>query len=80
MQTKLDKLKAAWTAGDTAWALRIAARFPELGEHGPAIKRAHECLNGSGSRFYQQIGRDPAAIVAAGLAALAARYRLPPTA
>lgn len=76
MRTKLDKLKAAWAAGDTAEALRIAAWFPGLGEAGPAILRAHKAQ--WNPAFYRQIGCDPDELVRAGLTALAERYRLPP--
>jgi len=57
MQTKLEQLKAAWASCDTAEALRIAARFPRLGEAGPAIQRAHQAQ--WNPAFYRQIGRDP---------------------
>lgn len=73
--TKFDKLKAHAAVGDWQAALRIAARFPSLGEHRAQIVRAHEAYLRPG--FYIQIGKDPAAIVAEGIAALRARYRLP---
>ena len=74
MRTKLDALKDAAAVGDWARALRIAARFPVLGEHGAAIKRAHECIEHPG--FYRQLGRDPEQAVRDGIAALRERYRL----
>lgn len=74
MQTKLSKLKAAAAAGDWAGALRIAARFPQLGADKAAIVRAHECIVNPG--FYRQLGRDPALAIEAGIAALKARYKL----
>lgn len=75
MQTKLSKLKAAAEAGDWHEALRIAARFQELGDHEKAILRAHQATwNPAWSR---QLGRDPDADIAAGIAALKARYQLP---
>jgi hypothetical protein len=74
MQTKLARLKDAAARGDWAQALRIAAKFPELGEHAAAIKRAHEANHSP--EFYRQLGRDPEACVAAGIAALCERYRL----
>jgi hypothetical protein len=76
--TKLDKLKATWAAGDRIGALRIAAKFPELGADAKAIKRAWECAAGRGA-FYLQLGFNPDAAIAAGLHALAARYGLPQT-
>ena len=74
METKLSKLKAAAAAGDWRQALRIAARFPELGDHKAAIKRGHEAYENG--RFYQQIGRDPEALIADGIAALKDRYNI----
>jgi hypothetical protein len=76
MRCKLDKLRDAAAAGDWAGALRIAARFPRLGEHATAITRAHQAMwNPAWSR---QLGRDPAADVEAGIEALRERYRLGP--
>lgn len=72
METKLSKLKAAACSGDWAGALRIAAKFPQLGEHKAAIVRAHECI--VNPAFYRQLGRDPDACVSAGIAALRSRY------
>ena len=74
MPTKIALLRAAFEAGDMPGALRIAARFPRLGEHKAAIVRAHEALVNPG--FYRQIGRDPEALVSAGVDALRARYAL----
>jgi hypothetical protein len=74
METKLSKLKASAANGDWAGALRIAAKFPELGEHKAVIVRAHECI--VNPKFYSQLGRNPAECVEAGVAALRIRYRL----
>ncbi len=74
MQTKLSRLKAAAAQGDWAGALRIAAKFPELGEHAAAIKRGHEAHHSAA--FYRQIGRDPDACIQAGIAALRQRYSI----
>jgi hypothetical protein len=74
MQTKLSKLKAAAAQGDWAGALRIAAKFSELGEHEAAIKRAHEASHSAA--FYRQIGHDPHACIQAGINALRERYGL----
>ena len=72
IETKLSKLKAAADAGDWPLALRIAARFSDLGEHKAAIKRAHEAH--ANARFYRSLGKDPEALIADGIAALRARY------
>lgn len=74
MATKLDGLRVAAAAGDWAQALRIAARFPQLGEHRNAIKTAHECIVHPG--FYSQLGKDEAALIEAGKAALRDKYAL----
>lgn len=74
MQTKLSKLKAMAAAGDWRGALRLAATFPDLGAHEADIKRGHEAHDNA--RFYASIGRDPEALIAAGIEALKARYKL----
>lgn len=74
METKISKLKAAAASGDWTHALRIAARFPDLGDHAAAIVRAHEA--GHNPRFYRSLGKDPEALIAAGIAALKERYKL----
>ncbi len=72
--TKIGLLRAAWAAGDRPGALKIAARFPDLGEHADAIRRAQEAaLRPS---MYRQMKRDPEAIINAGYEAIAARYGL----
>lgn len=73
--TKLDRIKEYAAVGDWRAALRIAARFPQLGDHKAAIKRAHEAFENG--HFYRQIGKDPEALIAEGIAALRVRYRLP---
>lgn len=72
--TKLALLKEAAAAGDWRKALAIAAKFPQLGEHKRAITTAHECNVRPG--FYRQLGKDPEALVQAGIAALRERYAL----
>jgi hypothetical protein len=74
MQTKLQTLKDAAAAQNWQGALRIAAKFADLGEHKAAIVRGHEAH--SNARFAVQLGRDPAADIEAGIQALCARYSL----
>lgn len=50
----------------------MAAKFADLGEHEQAIRRGHEAMQRP--EFQRQIGRDPEAQIAAGIAALKARY------
>lgn len=74
MQTKISQIRSAVAANDWRKALAIAARFPQLGKHKKAIVTAHECLAHPG--FYRQLGKDEAALVDAGKAALRERYGL----
>lgn len=73
-QSKIAGLRAAWAAGDKVGALRIAARFADLGAEREAI------LSGWGAfqnpAFYRQVRKDPEALVASAFAALAKRYEL----
>lgn len=71
-ETKLSQLAAAAHKGDWQGALRIAARFQDLGDDRSDIKRAHEAH--SNPDFYSQLGHNPAALIAAGIAALKRRY------
>jgi hypothetical protein len=78
MQTKSASIRDAMAAQDWPLALRLAARLPRLGAHSAAIKRAHECQ--ANPSFYRQIGRDPAALIEAGKAALRDRFDYSPSA
>jgi len=75
-ETKLAQLRARWAAGDTVGALRIAARFGDRSAETLAFKRGWDAYQRPG--FYRQIKRDPDAILAAALAALARKFKLPP--
>lgn len=74
MRTKISEVRAAVAANDWRKALSIAAKFPQLGEHKKAIVTAHECLAHPG--FYRQLGKDEAALIEAGKAAMCERYGL----
>jgi len=74
METALDRLKALWAAGEYRKALKMAASWPRLGAHDKAIRDGWSAA--TNPDFYRQIKRDPAALVAAGLAAIAERYDL----
>lgn len=74
MDTKLNKIRSLAAVGDWKAALRIAARFADLGEHRVAIVRAHEVSHSPG--FYRQIGVDSEEAIAEGISALKARYGL----
>lgn len=73
-KTKLACLREVAARGDWLGALRIASRFADLGEHKAAIMRAQEAV--LRPDFQRQLGRDPERLLAEGLAALRARYRL----
>ena len=74
MQTKLSRIREAAAAGDWPGALRIAAKFADLGENRAAIIRAHEAH--ANARFYRGLGKDPEALIAAGIDALKERFGL----
>jgi hypothetical protein len=71
-RSKLAQLKAAMRAGDWQLALRIAARFEDLGVHKVAIVRAHEAH--VHPHFYMQLGYDVEKLKAEGCRALRERY------
>jgi hypothetical protein len=70
--TKRAKLLAYMVAGDWRKALSLANSFHDLGAHAAAIRGGHEAMQRPD--FQRQIGRDPDAAIAAGVAALQARY------
>lgn len=75
METKLSKVKNLYMAGDFRGALRLAAKFGDLGAHRKAILEAHESYHSAA--FYKQLGRDIDALQIAGRNALAERYGWP---
>lgn len=74
MDTKLSQLKAAWASGDRTGALRIAAKFPNLGDQADDIRRGWDAYQNP--KFYRQIGKNPKALTGAALIAVATRYKL----
>ena len=74
MKTKLETLKEHAAVGDWPGALKIAARFPRLGSDKARIERAWEATARPG--FMRQLGKDPDALMADGIAALKSRYQL----
>jgi hypothetical protein len=72
--TKISRLVELMKAEEWGSALSLASKFPRLGEHELAIRRGHEaCVRPD---FQRQLGRDPAALREAGIAALRARYHV----
>ena len=72
MQKKIDKLRAMMDAGQWDAAIKLAARFPRLGEHEKPIRQASSAMLSPG--MYRGMGRDPDALIEAGKQALIARY------
>jgi len=74
MDSKTDRIRAAWAAGDRIAALRIASRFFDRSFETRTFKRGMAAYNNPG--FYRQLGKDPAQIVADALDALVKRFSL----
>ena len=72
--TKLSVLRSAWERGDRMGALRIAARFSDLGSHKDSIQRGWDAAQRPD--FYKQLRKDPTALTEAAFTALAERYGL----
>jgi len=72
--TKLSMVKEAAARGDWRKAILLAAKFGDLGAERDAILSAREAINRPD--FQRQLKRDPDALLAAGVAALKARYKL----
>lgn len=69
---KVAKIRALVANENWCSAFALAASFPRLGAEADAIRGGHEAM--CRPDFQRQIGRDPAAQVAAGVAALKRRY------
>ena len=74
METKLQTLKNLWRGGDATGALRIAARFPQLGAERDAITKAWAAIQNPG--FYRQIGKDPQQLIDDGFDAMRSKWKL----
>lgn len=72
-RSKLSILLEHMESGRMHDALKLAAKFPNLGKYKAAITRGADALKHP--EFYRQLGKDPDALVAAGIAALRIRYR-----
>ena len=70
---KLDAVIAAMNADDWSLAIRLASKFPRLGEQEKAIRQANEAIQRPA--FQRALGRDPVQLIEAGKAALIERYR-----
>ena len=72
MQTKLAQVQAAMAAQDWPRAFSIASKFARLGRQRAAIMRVQAARLSPG--LYRQMGRDPAALVEEGKAAMRERF------
>ena len=70
--SKISILRAHMGRAEWVEAVRLAARFPSLGDEREPITRAWAAHTNPG--FYRQIGRNPEAEFAAGIEALKRRY------
>lgn len=69
---KLDAVLSAMRAGDWAAAIKLAAKFQDLGTERNAILSAREAV--LRPRFQCQLGNSPETLIEAGKAALRRRY------
>jgi hypothetical protein len=74
VDSKTDRIRAAWAAGDQIGALRIAGRFFDRSVETKTFKRGMSAHNNPS--FYRQLGADPAQVVANALSVLAKRFSL----
>lgn len=72
MENKLSKLKRAMASQDWEQALRIASKFPRLGEHKEAITRGWAVMKNPS--MYEQMGQNVKELEAKAIAALRLRY------
>ena len=71
-KTKSAIIRDFMQQGDWRNAIRHAARLPQIDKHRAQILDAQGAY--TNARFYVQIGKDPAALIEAGKAALIARF------
>ena len=74
MQTKLSQIKQEFAARNFNKAIRIAAKFHDLGEHRNAILDAHLAI--TNPRWMLGLGKDIDQAIEAGINALRIRYTL----
>lgn len=74
MKKKIDVLRELASNNDWEAAIKLAESFPRLGDEARVITRAKEAV--LRPAFQIQMGREPALLIAAGIDALKAKYRL----
>ncbi|KVZ03367.1 hypothetical protein [Burkholderia stagnalis] len=72
MKTKISIVREHMAAGRWQEAIRVAARFPQLGAERAAILDAHGAY--TNPRFFAQLGRDVETLKRAGQRALVLKY------
>jgi hypothetical protein len=72
MEKKIDILRRLMDAGDWDGAIKMASKFPRLGEHEKPIRQASSAMLSPG--LYRGMGKDPFALIESGKQALIARY------
>jgi hypothetical protein len=70
--SKLAQVREAMSRADWQLAIRLASKFPTLGKHKEAIRRANDFLNNPG--LYTELGYDLTAVMQAGIDALKDRF------
>jgi hypothetical protein len=70
--SKLDAIREAMSAGEWERAIKLAAKFKDLGDYAEDIRRAKDAINNQ--EMYEQMGYDINATIARGVAALKAKY------
>lgn len=70
--TKLAKVRVAMADGHWDLAIKMAAKFPSLGEYEKAIRRGRDALNNP--ELYRQLGFDLTVIRNEAIAALKEKY------
>ena len=70
--TKLEQAKQAYTVSKET-ALKMVAKFPQLGKEKDAIKLAVDCLNNPA--FYRQLGKNVEQCITDGIRAMETKYR-----
>ena len=74
METQLAKLRRLMAAGDTVGALRLCAKWHDLGAQKERITRGWAAYQNPD--FYRQLGHDPDACFADAVAAVRERWNI----
>lgn len=72
MEKKIDQLSKLMKNNQWDKALKMAAKFPRLGEHKEVISRASSAM--LSPNLYKSMGKNPDDLINAGISALKTRY------